>query len=48
MFRKILTEEQYPTENALSPQEVARLIVSCVRGELQYTSGEVIYVHKTL
>ena len=48
MFRKILTEEQYPTENALSAHEVARLIAGCIRGELQYTSGEVIYVHKTL
>ena len=46
MFRQILTAEQYPTEKTLSPQDVARAIVQCVTGELSYTSGEVIYLHK--
>jgi NAD(P)-dependent dehydrogenase (short-subunit alcohol dehydrogenase family) len=48
MFRKIMTPDQYPTERALSPTEVARVIVQCVRGELQHASGEVIYLHKVL
>jgi 3-oxoacyl-[acyl-carrier protein] reductase len=48
MFRKILTREQYPTEKALSPTDVARVIVRCVRGDLRYASGEVIYLHKSL
>jgi len=26
---------------------VAKLIVQCVCGDLQHTSGEVIYVHKS-
>jgi 3-oxoacyl-[acyl-carrier protein] reductase len=46
MFRQILSTEQYPTEKALSPDDVARIILQCVTGEIRYTSGEVIYVHK--
>jgi hypothetical protein len=30
----------------MSPEEVARVIVQCVAGELSLTSGEVIYLHK--
>lgn len=48
MFRQIMTPEQYPTEKTLSPADVARVIVQCVRGDLQYTSGEVIYLHKVM
>ena len=48
MFRQILTREQYPSEKTLSPADVARLIVQCVRGDLCYTSGEVIYLHKVM
>jgi NAD(P)-dependent dehydrogenase (short-subunit alcohol dehydrogenase family) len=47
MFRQIATPEQYPTEKTLSPDSVARVISQCVTGELRYTSGEVIYLHKT-
>lgn len=48
MFRKIMTRDQYPPEKALSPADVARVIVQCVRGDLRYASGEVIYLHKVL
>lgn len=48
MFRNLATYEQWPTEKTLDPADVARVIVSCVHGHLQYTSGEVIYVRKTL
>jgi NAD(P)-dependent dehydrogenase (short-subunit alcohol dehydrogenase family) len=48
MFREILTTDQYPTEKTLAPEEVARVIVQCVRGDLAHTSGEVIYLHKTV
>ena len=48
MFRQILTTEQYPPEKTLSPEDVARIILQCVRGDLAHTSGEVIYLHKTL
>ncbi len=48
MFRQILSHDQYPSEKTLSPEDVARVIVQCVRGDLAHTSGEVIYLHKTL
>jgi NAD(P)-dependent dehydrogenase (short-subunit alcohol dehydrogenase family) len=48
MFRSLMTPEQYPTEKTLDPADVARIIVGCVTGELRHTSGEVIYVHKTV
>lgn len=48
MFRELLSPEQYPTEKTLDPAEVAAVIVACVTGDLRYTSGEVIYVHKTV
>jgi NAD(P)-dependent dehydrogenase (short-subunit alcohol dehydrogenase family) len=48
MFRGIMTPEQYPAEKTLAPEEVAAVIVRCVTGELRHTSGEVLYLHKTL
>jgi 3-oxoacyl-[acyl-carrier protein] reductase len=48
MFRAICSEEDYPREKALDPADVAKVIVQCVRGELRYTSGEVIYLHKVM
>ncbi len=48
MFRQIATPEQYPTENTLAPEEVARVIVQCLSGDLAPTTGEVIYLHKRL
>jgi NAD(P)-dependent dehydrogenase (short-subunit alcohol dehydrogenase family) len=47
MFRRIVTPEQYPADKTLSPTEVARIILQCVRGDLRHTSGEVIYLHRT-
>jgi NAD(P)-dependent dehydrogenase (short-subunit alcohol dehydrogenase family) len=48
MFRKLMTAEQWPAEKTLDPAEVARIIGQCVTGDLRYTSGEVIYLHKTM
>ena len=48
MFRGIMTKDQYPADKTLDPAEVARIIGRCVTGDLRYTSGEVIYVHKTI
>lgn len=48
MFRQIMSHEQYPTELTLSPEDVAQIIAQYVTGELRYTSGEVIYVHKSV
>jgi NAD(P)-dependent dehydrogenase (short-subunit alcohol dehydrogenase family) len=48
MLRSVISEELYPTEKTLAPEDVAAVIAQCVRGDLRHTSGEVIYVHKTL
>ncbi|MCC7349441.1 MAG: SDR family oxidoreductase [Phycisphaerales bacterium] len=48
MFRQLMTPEQFPTSQTLSPNEVAQTIASCVTGQLRHTSGEVIYLHKTI
>ena len=48
MFRGILSEEEFAREKTLEPSDVARVIAQCVDGDLQHTSGEVIYVHKTV
>ncbi|HEY7116084.1 MAG TPA: SDR family oxidoreductase [Tepidisphaeraceae bacterium] len=48
MFRGLLTPAQYPTERTLAPEDVADVICQCVMGRLRHTSGEVIYLHKTL
>src|SRR5205807_2194659 len=47
MFRAIMSREQVPTEAVLDPADVANVISDCVTGSLRYTSGEVIWVHKT-
>lgn len=48
MFREILSEEQYSSELALQPEDVAQVITQCVRGDLRYTSGEVIYMQRVV
>lgn len=48
MFRRLMTPEQYPAEKTLDPADLAAMIALCVTGELRYTSGETIYVHKTV
>lgn len=48
MLRSLMTPDEFPAEKTLDPAEVARVIGLCVSGELRYTSGEVIYLHKTL
>jgi NAD(P)-dependent dehydrogenase (short-subunit alcohol dehydrogenase family) len=48
MLRDIVSVEQLPTSKTLEPADVARVIAQCVCGDLRHTSGEVIYVHKTV
>ncbi len=48
MFRKLITPQQFPREKALEPVDVAKAIAQCIRGDLAYSSGEVIYLHKTI
>jgi NAD(P)-dependent dehydrogenase (short-subunit alcohol dehydrogenase family) len=47
MFRAIMTPGEFPPTRTLTPEEVAQTIAGCVTGDLRYTSGEVIYLHKT-
>jgi 3-oxoacyl-[acyl-carrier protein] reductase len=46
LFRSLMTVEQFPTENTLSPADVAKVIGQCAAGDLRFTSGEVIWMHK--
>ena len=46
MFRSLIPEDQWPREKTLDPADVAKVVVRCITGELQYTSGEVIYLSK--
>lgn len=48
MFRGIVTPEQVPPAAVLDPMDVGNVITACVVGDLRYTSGEVIWVHKTV
>ena len=48
MFRQIMTPQQVPTDQVLDPSDVASTIAACVIGDLRYTSGEVIWLHKTV
>lgn len=48
MFRQLADHSTWPTEKTLDPSEVADVVIRCLRGELAHTSGEVIYLHKTL
>ncbi len=48
MFRGIMTPQQWPAEKTLDPADVARVVRQCINGDLRHTSGEVIYVHKTI
>ncbi len=46
MLRQLLSHDQFPSGNTLEPDEVASIIIACIRGDLAYSSGEVIYLHK--
>jgi len=48
MFRALFTPQQHEPSKTLDPADVAKIIVQCVCGDLQYTSGEVIFVRKSL
>lgn len=48
MFRGLMSEQQYPREKTLPPEDVAAVIAQCVKGELRYTSGEVIFLSRTI
>jgi NAD(P)-dependent dehydrogenase (short-subunit alcohol dehydrogenase family) len=46
MLRSLFSAQNLPESKTLRPEAVARVIVQCICGDLDCTSGEVIYVHK--
>ncbi len=48
MFRQLRTLDEWPTSKTLDPADVAQVITRCVTGELRHTSGEVIFLSRTV
>lgn len=48
MFRALMSHEKWSADKTLPPEEVARVIAGCITGELRHTSGEVIFLSRTL
>jgi 3-oxoacyl-[acyl-carrier protein] reductase len=48
MFRRLVSTEKWPVEKTLEPADVARVVAQCIDGDLKYTSGEVIFLSKTV
>jgi len=48
MFRRMVSKEKWPVEKTLDPADVARVVAQCIDGDLKYTSGEVIFLSKTV
>jgi hypothetical protein len=48
MFRSIASPEKWPREKTLDPSDVARVAAQCIDGDLKYTSGEVIFLSRSL
>lgn len=46
MFRAIFSEEQLSKEKTLTPEDVAAVVVQCVRGALTHSGGETIFLTK--
>jgi NAD(P)-dependent dehydrogenase (short-subunit alcohol dehydrogenase family) len=46
LLRSLLTPEQFPTERTMDPADVAKVIAQCATGDLRFSSGEVIWLHK--
>jgi NAD(P)-dependent dehydrogenase (short-subunit alcohol dehydrogenase family) len=46
MLRGIVSQDQLPPQQTLDPADIARVIAQCAAGDLRYSSGEVIWVHK--
>jgi meso-butanediol dehydrogenase/(S,S)-butanediol dehydrogenase/diacetyl reductase len=47
MLRAIVSTEQLPADQTLSPAEVASVVGQCVSGESSYASGEVVWLDKS-
>lgn len=46
LLRSLFSPQQVSPQDALSPQDVAKVIGQCASGDLRFTSGEVIWMHK--
>ena len=46
LLRSLFTAEQLPGDQAMDPSDVAKVIAQCAAGDLRFTSGEVIWMHK--
>ncbi len=46
MLRKFASQEQLPPSHVLLPEDVARVVRTCVCGGMLYASGETIYLHR--
>jgi NAD(P)-dependent dehydrogenase (short-subunit alcohol dehydrogenase family) len=46
LLRSLFSPEQFPSEQTMAPEDVARVIAQCAAGDLKFTSGEVIWMHK--
>lgn len=48
LLRSIISTEHFAPEMAMTPDDVAGVIVQCVRGDLRHTSGETIFIEKSV
>jgi len=48
LLRSVVSTEHFPSEMAMTPDEVAGVILQCVNGDLRHTSGETIFVEKSV
>lgn len=46
MFRLLMSPEQFPTDKALDPREVAEVVYQCAEGALAYSSGETLFLSR--
>jgi NAD(P)-dependent dehydrogenase (short-subunit alcohol dehydrogenase family) len=46
LLRSLMTTDQLPIDQAMDPVDVAKVIAQCAAGDLRFTSGEVIWMHK--
>ena len=48
MLRGLFSHQQVPPSTVMEPGDVAKVIAQCVAGDLQFTSDEVIWLHRTV
>jgi 3-oxoacyl-[acyl-carrier protein] reductase len=47
MLRALWPPEKLPPAHCLQPEDVARVVVGCITGELRHLSGEVLWMRQT-